>query len=145
MPRLPRVSGAEAIRALERLGFSQVRHREVMWCLSVLDRTRSPVALFRYTLNWQPGRCVESLSRAPSKPRSLSISSKSPRRPPELVVLLQLFHHALNQLLRISQTLHDDLDVHYRLARPALALAIDAMLPDQRHGIGDRVHSHGQS
>lgn len=27
MPRLPRVSGAEAIRALERLGFSQVRQR----------------------------------------------------------------------------------------------------------------------
>jgi len=25
MPRLPRVSGAEAIRALERLGFAQVR------------------------------------------------------------------------------------------------------------------------
>jgi predicted RNA binding protein YcfA (HicA-like mRNA interferase family) len=27
MPRLPRVSGAEAIRALGRLGFSQVRQR----------------------------------------------------------------------------------------------------------------------
>jgi predicted RNA binding protein YcfA (HicA-like mRNA interferase family) len=27
MPRLPRVSGAEAIRALERLGFSQIRQR----------------------------------------------------------------------------------------------------------------------
>ncbi|HEY3974763.1 MAG TPA: type II toxin-antitoxin system HicA family toxin [Candidatus Sulfotelmatobacter sp.] len=27
MPRLPRVSGAEAIRALERLGFVQVRQR----------------------------------------------------------------------------------------------------------------------
>ena len=27
MPKLPRVSGAEAIRALERLGFSQVRQR----------------------------------------------------------------------------------------------------------------------
>jgi len=27
MPRLPRVSGAETIRALERLGFSQVRQR----------------------------------------------------------------------------------------------------------------------
>ena len=27
MPRLPRVSGAEAIRALERLGFIQVRQR----------------------------------------------------------------------------------------------------------------------
>ena len=27
MPRLPRVSGAEAIRALERLGFSPVRQR----------------------------------------------------------------------------------------------------------------------
>jgi len=27
MPRLPRVSGAEAIRALERLGFAQVRQR----------------------------------------------------------------------------------------------------------------------
>jgi len=27
MPRLPRVSGADAIRALERLGFAQVRQR----------------------------------------------------------------------------------------------------------------------
>jgi predicted RNA binding protein YcfA (HicA-like mRNA interferase family) len=27
MPRLPRVSGAEAIHALERLGFAQVRQR----------------------------------------------------------------------------------------------------------------------
>jgi predicted RNA binding protein YcfA (HicA-like mRNA interferase family) len=27
MPRLPRVSGAEAIRALERLGFTQIRQR----------------------------------------------------------------------------------------------------------------------
>lgn len=27
MPRLPRVSGAETIRALERLGFSQARQR----------------------------------------------------------------------------------------------------------------------
>lgn len=27
MPRLPRISGAEAIRALERLGFTQVRQR----------------------------------------------------------------------------------------------------------------------
>ena len=27
MPRLPRVSGSEAIRLLEHLGFSQVRHR----------------------------------------------------------------------------------------------------------------------
>lgn len=27
MPKLPRVSGAEAIRALERLGFCQVRQR----------------------------------------------------------------------------------------------------------------------
>jgi len=27
MPKLPRVSGAEAIRALERLGFSQFRQR----------------------------------------------------------------------------------------------------------------------
>ena len=27
MPRLPRVSGAETIRVLERLGFSQVRQR----------------------------------------------------------------------------------------------------------------------
>ena len=27
MPKLPRISGAEAIRALERLGFSQIRQR----------------------------------------------------------------------------------------------------------------------
>jgi hypothetical protein len=52
----------------------------------------------------------------------------------------QLFHHALDQLFCVGQILHDELHVHYRLARPALALAIDAVLADEGHGIGDEVH-----
>src|SRR5437879_5850908 len=59
-------------------------------------------------------------------------------------LLLQLFHHTLNQLLRVSQALHDDLDVHHRLARPALALAVDTVLTHQRHSVGDRVHGDGE-
>lgn len=40
MPRLPRVSGAEAIRALERLGFIQIRQRgsHVVLKRDALDR-----------------------------------------------------------------------------------------------------------
>jgi len=57
---------------------------------------------------------------------------------------LQLLHHTLDQLLRVSQILHDYLNIHNRLARPALALAIDAVLSNQRHSIRDHVHRHGQ-
>src|ERR1022692_2115244 len=60
-------------------------------------------------------------------------------------LLFQLFHHALDQFLGVGETFHDDLDVHHRLARPALALAVDSVLADQRHGVGDRVHGHGQA
>ena len=59
-------------------------------------------------------------------------------------LLAQLRHHALNQFLRIGQTLHNYLDVHDRLAGPALALAIDAMLTHEGHGVGDSVHGHSQ-
>ena len=61
------------------------------------------------------------------------------------VFVLEFFHDALDQLFGVGQALHDDLDVHHGLAWPALALAVDAVLPDQRHGIGDRVHRDGQT
>src|ERR1700694_33435 len=60
-------------------------------------------------------------------------------------ILFQLFHHALDQLFRVGQALHDDLDVHDRLAGPALALAIDAVLANQGHGVSDRVHGDGEA
>jgi len=61
-----------------------------------------------------------------------------------LGILLQLFHHALDQFLGVGQALHDDLDVHHGPAGPALALAIDAVLANKRHCICDRVHGHGE-
>ena len=67
------------------------------------------------------------------------------KRSPSHDFFFQLFHHALDKFFRVGQALHDDLNVHHWLARPALALAIDAMLPDQGHRVGDRVHGHGQS
>ena len=61
-----------------------------------------------------------------------------------LRLLFQFFHHALDQFFRVGKSLHHQLDVEDRLARPALALAIDAVLADQRHGVGDHVHGHRQ-
>jgi hypothetical protein len=60
-------------------------------------------------------------------------------------MLFQLFHYALDQLFCVGQVFHDDLNVHDWLAWPALALAVDAMLADQGHRIGDRVHGDGQA
>jgi len=62
-----------------------------------------------------------------------------------LRLFVQLRHHALNQFLRVGQPLHDELDVHHRLAGPALALAVDAVLPDQSHRVCDHVHGHCQA
>ncbi len=53
MPRLPRVSGAETIRALERLGFIQVRQRGSHVVLKRERTITSTVALFRCTQNWR--------------------------------------------------------------------------------------------
>jgi len=36
------------------------------------------------------------------------------------------------------------LNIHDRLARPALALAVDAMLPDEGHRVGDQVHGDSE-
>jgi len=60
MPRLPRVSGAEAIRALERLGFAQVRQRGSHVILSALDQIESLVVSFRCIRNLQAEHCAES-------------------------------------------------------------------------------------
>jgi len=62
-----------------------------------------------------------------------------------LRLLAQLRHDTLNQFLRVGETLHDELDVHHRLARPTLALAVDAVLAHQGHGVSDRVHSDRQT
>src|SRR5215472_1568782 len=60
-------------------------------------------------------------------------------------LLLQLLHYALNQLFGIRQVLHNDLDIHDGLARPALALTIDSVLPDQGHRIGNGIHGYRQA
>src|SRR5438270_8291893 len=61
------------------------------------------------------------------------------------ILSLQLLHHALNQFLRIGEALHDHLHVHDWLAGPALALAVDSMLADEGHGVGDQVHGDGEA
>jgi hypothetical protein len=57
----------------------------------------------------------------------------------------QFFHDALHQLFRIRQILHDELDIHDRFARPALALAVNGMLADECHGVSDQVHGYGKA
>jgi len=58
---------------------------------------------------------------------------------------LEFFHHTLDQLFGVGKIFHDELHIHDRLAGPALALAINAMLPDQGHGVGDQVHGDGEA
>jgi hypothetical protein len=56
----------------------------------------------------------------------------------------QLFHDALDELFCVGEILHDELHVHDRLAGPTLALAIDAVLADEGHGVGDKVHGDSE-
>jgi predicted RNA binding protein YcfA (HicA-like mRNA interferase family) len=60
MPKLPRASGAEAIRALERLGFTQVRQRGSHVVLKRVGPEKLPGALFHCIRNWRPERSAES-------------------------------------------------------------------------------------
>ncbi len=57
----------------------------------------------------------------------------------------EFFHHTLDQLFGVGEIFHDELHIHDRLAGPALALAVDAMLPDESHGVGDQVHGDGEA
>src|ERR1700730_11361935 len=57
----------------------------------------------------------------------------------------QFFHNTLNQLFGVGKIFHDELHIHDRLARPALALAVDAMLPDEGHRVGDQVHGDSEA
>ena len=86
------------------------------------------------------GLCFYSFGKfaSCSTPESVRVAKSFAR-------LLQFFHHALNEFLRVGQILHDQLNIHYRLARPTLALAINAVLTDERHGIGDGIHGNGQA
>jgi len=47
-------------------------------------------------------------------------------------------------LLDVVELLEDERDVHARLAGPALALAVDTVLADQREGVRQEVKSHGE-
>ena len=57
-------------------------------------------------------------------------------------LFLQLFHYTLDQFFGIGQALHDDLDVQDWTSGPALALAINSVLADKGHSVGNRVHGH---
>jgi hypothetical protein len=60
MPRLRRLSGAETIRALEELGFEQVRQRGSHVVLKK-DTLREPWdAWFRSIASWPSARCAAS-------------------------------------------------------------------------------------
>ena len=58
--------------------------------------------------------------------------------------MAELFHHALDQLFGVGEILHDELDVHDGLAGPALALAINAVLADESHGVGKKIHGDSE-
>ena len=53
MSKLKRVSGSETIRALERLGFVQVRQRGVTFYSRSEVRPAMLAARCRFTANWQ--------------------------------------------------------------------------------------------
>src|ERR1700689_274489 len=73
--------------------------RSIFWIVSLLDNGR-----FRFAIR------KKLQFRA-------TVSVGSGFRP-------ELLHHTLNQLLGIGEVLHDQLHIHDRLPRPALALAI---------------------
>src|SRR6202047_2117990 len=85
--------------------------------------------------NWEWSGCLW--------PAALILAREN--QPDSVSLLFQFFHHALDQFLRVGQALHNDLYIHHGLSRPALALAIDSVLPYQGHGIGDRVHGYSQA
>lgn len=60
-------------------------------------------------------------------------------------VRLECFHDALNQFLGVFEIFHDQLHIHDWLPGPALALAVDAMLADECHGVGDQIEGHGEA
>ena len=60
MPRLPRVSGAEVIRALERRASLRFDNAGITLCLSALDQTESPAALSPCIRNLPSAHCAES-------------------------------------------------------------------------------------
>jgi len=70
MPRLRRVSGAEALRALERLGFVQVRQRGSHVVLKKQTPEGEWAVWCHYTANWRLVRCVGSYGRPESPPTS---------------------------------------------------------------------------
>ena len=56
MPKLPRASGEEAIRALERLGFVRTRQRGSHVILKKQRPREALVALFHYIGSWPSAR-----------------------------------------------------------------------------------------
>src|ERR1700726_55986 len=62
-----------------------------------------------------------------------------------LTFVFEFFHDTLDQLFRVAQAFHDDLNVHDGFTGPALALAVDPMLSHQGHGVGDGVHRDGET
>jgi hypothetical protein len=61
------------------------------------------------------------------------------------IAIPSFFHHALDEFLGVGEIFHNQLHIHDRLAGPALALAVDAMLADERHGVGDEIHGDGEA
>src|ERR1700694_1440405 len=57
----------------------------------------------------------------------------------------QIFHHALNELLGLSQFVCDDLNVHGRLGGIAMAVAIDSVLAYQHHRVRHAVKRHREA
>jgi len=55
-----------------------------------------------------------------------------------------LLHHADRQLLSIIDALQDELNIHHGLSGLPGALAIDAMLADQRKRVSQEVQRKGQ-
>jgi hypothetical protein len=80
MRRLRRVSGAEAIRALERRGFKQVRQRG-SYVILKKETDQGPVGwVFPSTVSWRSVRCRGFLDKLRCGPRSSWKSFEEARR-----------------------------------------------------------------
>src|SRR5262245_35151492 len=58
---------------------------------------------------------------------------------------LELLYCTLHELFRIVQVLEHERDVQLRLTWKAIAAAVDAMLADERHRVGEQIERDGEA
>jgi hypothetical protein len=123
-----------ALKERGRVKFLKRKRAETELGRHIQNMLDVPASLANKTISRRARKCWVSLSRRGSR-----IDDHW-----RLRIVLQSLHNALDQFLSVGEILHHHLNVHDRFAWPALALAVDAMLADESHSVGDHVHGHGQ-